>query len=61
MFSEPHYYSYEFVTRGNAFTIRAYGDLDGDGTLSTFERSGQMNANHEPVLDAPAAPTNELE
>ena len=44
---DPHRYSYEFVNRRTSFSIRAYGDLDGDGTLSTFERNGRMNARQQ--------------
>jgi type IV pilus assembly protein PilA len=49
--SDPHYYSYEYQSSGTgaaaAFTARALGDLDGDGTLSTFERAAGMNTNLE--------------
>ena len=41
---DPHYYRYEFESVGTAsdaeFTARAYGDLDCDNQLSTFERYG---------------------
>jgi type IV pilus assembly protein PilA len=33
---DPHYYSYEFVNKGDQYELRAYGDLDCDGALSTF-------------------------
>lgn len=44
---EGHYYHYEYewkqVDRKTCeFTIRAMGDLDGDGEFSTFERSGAI-------------------
>ncbi len=43
---DPHWYSYQYDSSGvgsNAmFTARAVGDLDGDGVLSTFERSGGL-------------------
>jgi len=43
--SDPHYYSYEYTSDGTGtnaqFTARANGNLDGDGTLSTFERAGR--------------------
>jgi len=39
--SEPHYYRYQFVSEGTAFTARALGDLDNDGIFSTFELTGQ--------------------
>jgi hypothetical protein len=37
----PGYYSYEIVTAkdGHTATVRAHGDLDGDGKLSTIERT----------------------
>lgn len=41
---EPHYYSYQYDSEGlgssAAFTARALGDLDGNGSRSTFERTG---------------------
>ena len=40
--SDPHYYSYQYVSRGtntaSMFTTRAVGDLNCNGVLSTFER-----------------------
>ncbi len=46
--SDPHYYSYEYVSEGTGtsarFTARAVGDLDCDGVLSTFERVGAVDA-----------------
>jgi len=45
---DPHYYQYEYESTGTAgagpgsrFTARALGDLDCDGTLSTFEMAGE--------------------
>jgi hypothetical protein len=36
--------------RGRArFTARAHGDLDGDGSLSTFQISGEMREGGEPT------------
>lgn len=40
--AESHYYSYEVETKGNAFTVRALGDLDCDGVYSTFEMAGRV-------------------
>ena len=44
---DPHYYRYQFESTGSAspgvgsrFTARALGDLDCDGTFSTFEMVG---------------------
>ncbi len=59
--SDPHYYSYEFISDGSSFTVRAYGDLDGDGVLSTFERTGHLNAQNEVELSAAVRMVNELE
>lgn len=43
----PHRYRYEFVSQGEGpdaiFTARVLGDLDCDGVLSTFERSGYID------------------
>jgi type IV pilus assembly protein PilA len=41
----PHYFHYDLHWSGNengacVFDVRAYGDLDDDGTYSTYERSG---------------------
>jgi type IV pilus assembly protein PilA len=48
---DPHYYQYEYESTGTAgagpgsrFTARAYGDLDCDGNLSTFEMTGEWTA-----------------
>lgn len=41
---DPHYYQYEFESSGVEFTARAIGDLDCDGTLSTFSMIGRVNA-----------------
>jgi prepilin-type N-terminal cleavage/methylation domain-containing protein len=49
--ADPHYYAYEYVSSGTGseaqFTARAMGDLDGDGTFSTFERAGTANEQQE--------------
>lgn len=37
-----HYYQYSASAVTNAFTAQAQGDLDGDGTLSTFARIGTI-------------------
>ena len=51
---DPQYYAYEYVSSGvgdsASFTVRAYGDLDCDGNLSTFFRTGRIaNGRVEPV------------
>ncbi len=46
--NEPHYFSYHFTSAGSgngaAFTARAWGDLDGDGFPSMYERPGGVDA-----------------
>ena len=50
---DPHYFSYAFTAAGtetdSSYTAGAYGDLDGDGTYSTFERTATVNADEEVV------------
>ncbi len=41
--SAPHRYSFEVAVDKDTVTLRAVGDLDCDGTYSTFERVGQLN------------------
>ena len=61
--TEPHWYSYRIEMDHDVRTpvhVMAFGDLDGDGVLSTFER----NAVREGTAIVPQAPlivTNELE
>lgn len=45
--------SYEVEVRGTRFTVRGLTDLDGDGTPSTFEQSGRLDARRQPQYDAP--------
>lgn len=45
-FEEPHAFAFQFTSELDAsntmrFTATAHGDLDGDGTLSTFEVRGE--------------------
>jgi len=47
--ADPHYYQYEYTSNAPGstlndahFTASAYGDLDGDSTLSTFRRFGTV-------------------
>jgi hypothetical protein len=58
--ASPHRYSYEFVTDGARFIARALGDLDGDGVLSTFERTGQIGPDGAVVI-SDLRVVNELE
>lgn len=43
---DPFYYSYQYDSEGTdttaKFTASAFGDLDGDGTESTFQRMGSV-------------------
>ncbi len=45
---DPHYYQYEYVSDGTGaesrFTVRALGDLNCDGVMSTFERIGTIDS-----------------
>jgi len=63
---DPHYYSYTYESSGSgtdsAFTARARGDLDCDGTFSTFEMVGSIQAADGSVTgSAGLFKTNELE
>ena len=44
--SDPQYYSYQYDSSGTevgaTFTATAFGDLDCDGVLSTFQRTGRV-------------------
>ncbi len=57
------YYSYEVVSNRTTgeVTVRAVGDLDGDGTTSEFARHGRLDPTGEIVWDAGLTITNELE
>jgi type IV pilus assembly protein PilA len=53
---DPHYYRYEYDSTGSpgagvgsAFTARALGDLDCDGTYSTFEMGGVWSSTDNSV------------
>ena len=39
---QPQYYSYNYVSSGDAMTASAIGDLDGDNILSTFTLKGHI-------------------
>src|SRR5262249_5777297 len=49
---EPSYYQYEFVTSfdGKKVTVRAHGDLDGDGKESLFELKLSVDPNGSVVM-----------
>lgn len=41
---DPQYYMYNYTSSGSAFVASANGDLDGNGTLSTFTLSGSIKS-----------------
>jgi type IV pilus assembly protein PilA len=52
--SDPHYYAYRYESNGiqgtsAGFSAQAWGDLDGDGASSFFERQGLANESLEVV------------
>ncbi len=63
MFSvdDPHYYSYAYrvADDGKSITASAYGDLDCDGTYSTFEMT--VTADGDDATLGPLAKHDELE
>ena len=42
--SDPHHYTYAYRVQAAAYTARANGDLDCDGTYATFEMFGEINS-----------------
>lgn len=42
--SDPQYYMYNYTSDGTTFTSSAQGDLNGDGTLSTFSLAGKVQS-----------------
>ena len=63
--SDPHRYSYQYESQGigvgATFTAYAFGDLDCDGVLSTFLRTGEVTAGNEIRGGAGLYVENELE
>ncbi|MBL8684223.1 MAG: hypothetical protein JNK05_33925, partial [Myxococcales bacterium] len=63
--ADPHYYSFQYESTGTGtaarFTARALGNLDGDGTNSTFERAGGLNTQLEMFGSPGIYMENELE
>ena len=59
----PSYYSYEIITSkdGHTATVRAHGDLDGDGKLSTIERTLTIEKNGDVVVSPRLVLIDELE
>ncbi len=62
---EPHYFAYRFESSGTGnaafFTVGAHGDLDADGTYSTFERSASVDASANVRGSSGVYVDNELE
>ena len=61
---DPFYFSYEVVTNQatGSVTVRAVGDLDGDGVTSEFLVDGQLDPSSGEIAWAPGLViTNELE
>jgi type IV pilus assembly protein PilA len=59
---QASWYQYQYASGAGAtnFTAQARGDLDGDTTLATFSRSGQV-AGSQVVLSTQLSVTNEFE
>lgn len=61
--SKPHYFVYSFDSQGTGkdatFTASAFGDLDRDGALSTFQRSGKGTTG-ERITSCVAQPDGDL-
>lgn len=55
----PHYYQYSTEGSNSAMTTRAVGNIDGDSTNSTFERSALLNSGE--IQGAQIRIVNELE
>ena len=55
----PCYYQYSTAANASAFTASAVGNLDGDGTNSTFARAAALNAGE--IQGGQIAITEELE
>lgn len=55
-FTVPHSFSFLFDSKNapdlSTFRAVAHGDLDGDGSLSTFEIGGEVHAGGEPTTGA---------
>ena len=54
-----HYYQYAATGSSTTFSATAIGDLDGDGTQSTFQRTGQLNGGE--IQGSQILISNELE
>ena len=63
--SDPHYFAYQYNSAGSSigatFVASAFGDLDSDGTYSTFVRVGTVSLSNEVRGGAGLYQANELE
>jgi hypothetical protein len=57
--NEPHYFQYRYRSDGDQLVAEARGDLDCDGTYSSFQLFGAIR-NHEAVFQGPRV-ENEIE
>jgi type IV pilus assembly protein PilA len=57
MMNDPQYYRYTYEATATGFVVRAQGDLNGDGELSSFEFGGNLVDGHI-VLDSMIAENN---
>ena len=58
--ARPHYYQYQYDNiNEQSFTARAFGDVDSDNIIATFELTGGGNNNGEIVLSPPYTPQGE--
>jgi type II secretory pathway pseudopilin PulG len=53
----PQYYEYEYVSDAQGFTVRAHGDLNGNGVYSTYEIHGRITDDRV-VVDPTISETN---
>jgi type IV pilus assembly protein PilA len=58
--ARPHYYQYQYDNISEqSFTARAFGDVDADNIIATFELTGGGNSNGDIVLSPPYTPQGE--
>ena len=62
--SEPHYFKWKFTSSGtkkaSVYTAQAYGDLDCDATLSTYEIRGAVDSEYGVGTKGPIV-TNDID
>ena len=57
---DPHFFQYRYTGGGQQFVAEARGDLDCDGTFSSYVIQGAIDAQGEVTTQGPII-TNELE